>query len=234
MACDTARARTVSVRLRRVATGRIVRRLLVLAGLLVAGWILGGMAQQASAAELPAPPEAVADAPVLGKVLPAPHAPIRSVVGAVGHQAPPVRAVTPVRPVPPATSAKPAGAAKAAPPAERPAAPRKAHGAPRHVHGSAVPERRSHTRAHAVSRPRPASHARHHRAIERHPAPFRAPGESGTHSATCGGVPIGAAAGLPTVFPWTPVPPRVRVPRVFGVVPPAVRTAADEPSFAPD
>ncbi|MDL4813755.1 hypothetical protein [Actinomadura opuntiae] len=240
MACDATRERALGARLRRVATGRTVRRLLVLAGLLVAGWILGGMAQQASAAEAPAPPKAVADAPVLATVLPAPHSPIPSVVGAVKHQAPPVRAVAPVKPVTPveaaeqAGQAKPAGAAKAAPPAERRTAPPKAHGAPRRASGSAAPVRRAHVRAHAVSRPRPASHARHHRAIERHPAPFQAPGQSGTHSVTCGGVPIGAAAGLPTVFPWAPVPPRACVPRRFGAVPPAVRTAADEPSFAPD
>jgi hypothetical protein len=234
-----ARARTVPVLLRRAVTGRIVRRLLVLAGLLIAGWLLGGMAQQAtaSAAELPAPPappapaEVVADgAPVLAHVLHAPRPPIPSVAGAVRHPAP-VRAPALVEPAKPA---EPVRAAKAAAPADRHASPQKAHGVPRPAARNAVRVRRSPDRSHAVSGTREASHVRQHRALERHPAPFQAPDRSGTHSVTCGGVPIGAAAGLPTVFPWAPVPPRACVPRNVGAVPPAVRTAADEPSFAPD
>ncbi|MWA02780.1 hypothetical protein F8568_020855 [Actinomadura sp. LD22] len=246
MAGVAARAGAVPVLPRRAVAGRVVRRLLVLAGLLIAGWLLGGMAQQsaARAAELPAPPappavvpaakappapaEVVADgAPVLAHVLKAPRRPIPSVAGAVKH-----RALVPAgsaKPVRPARAAK-----AAAPPVHRHASPRKAHSAPRRAARSAVPVRRSPDRSHAVSGTRQASHVRHHRAHERHPAPFQAPGRSGTHSATCGGVPIGAAAGLPTVFPWAPVPPRACVPRHFGAVPPAVRTAADEPSFAPD
>ncbi|KAB2381879.1 hypothetical protein [Actinomadura montaniterrae] len=245
MAGVAARAGTVPVPLRRALTGRIVRRLLVLAGLLIAGWLLGGMAQQATAraAELPAPPvapavkappapaEVVADgAPVLAHVLKAPRTPIPSVAGAVKHPAS-VRALAPAgsaKPVPPES------AAEAAAPADRHASPQKAHSAPRRAARSAVPARRSPDRSHAASGTRQASHVRHHRALERHPAPFQAPGEPGTHSATCGGVPIGAAAGLPAAFPWAPVPPRARVPRNVGAVPPAVRTAADEPSFAPD
>ncbi|MGI5325488.1 hypothetical protein [Actinomadura nitritigenes] len=253
MAGVAARAGAVPVLLRRAVTGRIVRRLLVLAGLLIAGWLLGGMAQHATAraAELPAPSvqpvpsvpaapagqevpdasaKAVADgAPVLAGVLKAPRTPLPSVAGAVKHRAP-VRALAPVGPMKPAAPGQPARAAKAAAPAERHAGPRKTHSAPRRTVRSAVPVHRSQ----AAPGTRQASHARHHRAIERHPAPFQAPGQSGTHSATCGGVPIGAAAGLPTVLPWAPVPPRACVPRRFGAVPPAVRTAADEPSFAPD
>ncbi|MFD0538323.1 hypothetical protein ACFQY7_36005 [Actinomadura luteofluorescens] len=43
--------RTVSVLLRRAAGGRSLRRLLVLGGLLIAGWLLGGAAQTAHADE---------------------------------------------------------------------------------------------------------------------------------------------------------------------------------------
>ncbi|MEU6751312.1 hypothetical protein ABZ914_34295 [Spirillospora sp. NPDC046719] len=256
MAGVAARTGAVPVLLRRAVTGRIVRRLLVLAGLLIAGWLLGGMAQHATAraAELPAPPvrpvpsvpaapageavpatsaTAVADgAPALGGVLKAPRTPLPSVAGAVKHRTP-VQALAPVDPLKPAPE-RSARAAKAAAPAERAAGPRKAHGAPRRTARSAVAVHRSPGRSQAVSGTRQASHSRHHRAIERHPAPFQAPGQSGTHSATCGSVPIGAAAGLPTFLPWAPVPPRACVPRLFGAVPPAVRTAADEPSFAPD
>ncbi|MFF0525802.1 hypothetical protein ACFYTC_44515 [Actinomadura nitritigenes] len=251
MAGVAARAGAVPVLPRRAVTGRIARRLLVLAGLLIAGWLLGGMAQHATAraAELPVPSvpaapagetvpatsaTAVADgAPALAGVLKAPRAPLPSVAGAVKHRTP-VQALAPVDPLKPATPERSARAAKAAAPAERAAGPRKAHGAPRRMARSAVAVHRSPGRSQAVSGTRQASHTRHHRAIERHPAPFQAPGQSGTHSATCGGVPIGAAAGLPTVLPWAPVPPRACVPRRFGAVPPAVRTAADEPSFAPD
>ncbi|MER6817255.1 hypothetical protein ABT299_49070 [Spirillospora sp. NPDC000708] len=257
MAGVAARAGAVPVLPRRAVTGRIARRLLVLAGLLIAGWLLGGMAQHATAraAELPAPPvrpvpsvpaapagetvpatsaTAVADgAPALAGVLKAPRTPLPSVAGAVKHRTP-VQALAPVDPLKPAAPERPTRAAKAAAPAERATGPRKAHGAPRRTAGSAVAVHRSPGRSQAVSGTRQASHTRHHRAIERHPAPFQAPGQSGTHSATCGGVPIGAAAGLPTVLPWAPVPPRACVPRRFGAVPPAVRTAADEPSFAPD
>lgn len=257
MAGVAARAGAVPVLLRRAVTGRIVRRLLVLAGLLIAGWLLGGMAQHATAraAELPAPPvrpvpsvpaapagetvpatsaTAVSDgAPALTGVLKTPRTPLPSVDGAVKHRTP-VQALAPVDPLKPAAPEGPARAAKAAAPAERATGPQKAHGAPRRTARSAVAVHRSPGRSQAVSGTRQASQVRHHRAIERHPAPFQAPGQSGTHSATCGGVPIGAAAGLPTVLPWAPVPPRACVPRRFGAVPPAVRTAADEPSFAPD
>jgi hypothetical protein len=143
-----------------------------------------------------------------------------------------VRAVTPAVPVAPVERP-----AKAAPPVKRHAVPEKAHGAPRHAKKRVVRVPRPQVRTPAVARGgqvRPVDHARHHRAIDRHPAPLQAPDRSGTHSVTCGGVPIGAATGLPTVFPWAPVPPRACVPRAFGAVPPAVRTAADEPSFAPD
>lgn len=253
MAGVAARAWAVPVLLRRAVTGRIVRRLLVLAGLLIAGWLLGGMAQQATAraAEFPAPPakavpgapvaavpdtpdKAVADgAPMLVGVLKAPRTPLPSVAGAVKHRAP-VRALAPVGLTTPAKPGRPARAAKAAAPVDRHAGPEKEHGASRRLAGGAAAAHRSPDRSQEISGTRQASHVRHHRAIERHPAPFQAPGQSGTHSATCGGVPIGAAAGLPTIFPWAPVPPRACVPCRFGAVPPAVRTAADEPSFAPD
>ncbi|MFD0538321.1 hypothetical protein ACFQY7_35995 [Actinomadura luteofluorescens] len=44
----------------------------------------------------------------------------------------------------------------------------------------------------------------------------------------------GVAAGFPAAGTWVPAPHRASPRPVFGAVPPAVRTAADEPSFAPD
>lgn len=44
----------------------------------------------------------------------------------------------------------------------------------------------------------------------------------------------GLTAGFPSTGSWAPAPPRASVARIVGAMPPVVRTAADEPSFAPD
>ncbi len=89
MACDAVRVGTVSV-LRRVAAERAVQRLLVLAGLLIAGWLLGCAAQSAHADELPSPAQAVAQTPVLGEAVATIHQrqPVHRVVQAVAAKAP--------------------------------------------------------------------------------------------------------------------------------------------------
>ncbi|GAA1848221.1 hypothetical protein [Actinomadura bangladeshensis] len=229
MAGGAAQIRMVPVRLRRVVAERAVQRLLVLGGLLIAGWLLGCAAHSAHADELPPPPAAsvVAKTPVLGQAVTAVHErePVRRVVRAVVAKAP--RAVTqepatpPARDVPAVPVAGPLDAAsKVAQPA--PAShvhpgPRGSRGAPGVLHVSRTRPSIGHVTSHDV----------------RHPA-VPAPQQHGDHSAA-GGLAIGGlTAGFPNTGSWAPAPPRASVACVVGAIPPAVRTAADEPSFAPD
>ncbi|QKW33202.1 hypothetical protein HUT06_03425 [Actinomadura sp. NAK00032] len=224
MAGDAARFGTVSVRLRRVPAGRAVQRLLVLGGLLIAGWLLGCAAQSAHADELP-PPAAhlVAKAPVLERAaaIVYEHEPVKRAVAPVAADVPPpVAAPPPVRQAP------------VRPDVRRPAV-----------------ERASTAAARAVTRSRPEVHLRGHRApvvakkdvhttrpaaghVVQHPAP-PAPERHGDHSAAAG-IGGGVTAGMPDGVTWAPPPPRASLARASGALPPAVRTAADEPSFAPD
>ncbi|GAA1794167.1 hypothetical protein [Actinomadura chokoriensis] len=229
MAGGAAQIRMVPVRLRRVVAERAVQRLLVLGGLLIAGWLLGCAAQAAHADELPPPPSAasvVAETPVLGQAVTAVHErePVRRVVRAVVAKAP--RAVTQE------PSALPARDMPAIPVSGRlDAASKVAQPAPAsHVHPAPQGGRGTPTALH-VSRTRPSiGHATSHDV--RHPA-VPAPQQHGDHSA--GGAAIGGlTAGFPNTGSWAPAPPRASVARVVGAIPPAVRTAADEPSFAPD
>lgn len=233
MTGGAARVRTVSVRLRRVAPGRrAVQRLLVLGGLLIAGWLLGCAAQSASAHadELPAPAQVVARTPVLGEAAAAAHRrePVHRVVLAVAGRVPrtePDKA--PPQVAPPSQTVEPAGpmGKKPLPTAERPVAQARHLGVPRA--SSVLPAR-------SVKGPLTRSAVGHvppH--VVRHPA-MPAPQRHGDHSAAGGFVVNGATAGFPNVGDWAPAPPRASVPRVSGAIPPAVRTAADEPSFAPD
>ncbi|MFB4308229.1 hypothetical protein [Actinomadura sp. GTD37] len=225
MAGDAARVRTVFVRLRRVAAGRAVQRLLVLGGLLIAGWLLGCAAQSASAqaAELPPPAAVFAKAPVLGQTVATVHErgePVRQVVVRTVAEKAPQTVVHTASPqiegvvgVSPATR-RPDVASK---PARAPAP--KVH---EQFHDRGVPgvaERASvgHLTRHAFKDPSMPAPARH-----------------GDHSAAGGLVVNGATAGFPNTVAWDPVPPRASIARASGALPPAVRTAADEPTFAPD
>ena len=222
MAGDAAQAWAVSVRLRRVAVGRAVQRLLVLGGLLIAGWLLGCAAQSAHADELPPPTAVVAKTPVLGKTVAAVRErgePVRRVVHAVAERAPQevTRQVSP--PVWDVSVAR------------RPAAVSRSAEAPAPTvrtqpHGGAV------SSVSKISRTRPSlGHGARH--AVRHPSP-PAPERHGDHSAAGGLVANGAVAGFPTTLTWASASPRASSARVSGALPPAVRTAADEPSFAPD
>ncbi|WP_433464989.1 hypothetical protein [Spirillospora sp. CA-128828] len=223
MAGDAARIRTVPVRLSRVA----VRRLLVLGGLLVAGWLLGCAGHSAHADEVPPVPRpagVVAKTPLLKAAVTTVHErePVRRVVRAVAQKAKPgphVRDASPPKPaVPPAQVA----GHEVAPPSPRGIPAAKIHRRPVRPVVSAVSRARTsigHGARHAV---------RHHR------APLPAPERPGTHSAAGAVVVPGATAGIPVTGTWAPAPPRAARPRVSGALPPAVRTAADEPSFAPD
>ncbi|TDC67624.1 hypothetical protein E1200_14420 [Actinomadura sp. GC306] len=220
-----ARLGTVSVRLRRVAAMRAVRRLLVLGGLLIAAWLLGSAAQTAHADELPIKPsKIVEEAPVLGEVVKNVHRPepVRRVVRAVAEKP---RQPEAVQTVPRSVAAAPE-VRKAAPETGPSAAPEvKQQARPR------APERKRVEVAAPVAQHEVSPPAVHDAPA---PAPSPVPDRPDEPSAAGGSAFSGATAAVPNGAAWASVPPRASGVRVFGAVPPAVRTAADEPSFAPD
>jgi hypothetical protein len=217
----------VFARLRRVSAGRGAQRLLVLGGLLIAGWLLGCAAQSAHADEGPAAPaRVVAETPVLGDAVTTVHerAPVRRVVRAVEREAPRAVPVPVKRVTLPEVSADPVAVR------EGPAAAVADEGSRsvRRAHEHVV------RRVSTVSNDRTAVAPGARHAVQHHRAPQPAPDHPDGGS-TVGGLALGGAtAGLPDVGTWAPAPPRAALPRVSGAMPPAVRTAADEPSFAPD
>lgn len=235
MAGGAARIGAVSVLLRRAAVGPSARRLLVLGGLLIAGWLLGCAAQSAHAAEAPPAPVTgvVEKAPLLGDAVQTvrERGPVRETPGvAAPAEIVPVVAPEPreekvVREVPP-----PRPEVRGEPVAEH-------ESGPVVTEVAAAPEthRRAAPAVSHLSRTRPSGgHAARHGVVRHHPAPMPAPEKPGTHSAAGGLVAGGIAAGFPAAGTWVPAPHRAAPRHVFGAVPPAVRTAADEPSFAPD
>lgn len=214
MACDAARAGADSVPPRRVAA---VRRLLVLGGLLIAGWLLGCAADSAHADELPAASaHVVARTPVLGHAVETAteRPPVRRVV----------RALKPLREVSPAEAPKPSEAVQKA---SAPEAPVSDAAPTPNVHRQLRISKVAARAASAVD-----GHAEAHRVVRQ--VPVQAPERPDDHSAAGALAMTSVAAGLPDVATWAPAPPQASVPRVSGTVPPAVRTAADEPSIAPD
>ncbi|WP_242907962.1 hypothetical protein [Actinomadura terrae] len=203
---------------------RVLRALLVLGGLLFAGWLLGGCAQSAHAEELPAPIEVVQNAhPDLKRVLDE-----RPALPEVVAPAPAVPAVVPVERVPEGV------VPVEAPPQRvvRPAAPAVQDGdrvrRPKVSSRVVRVERAVVREAAGVVRQR---HA-HVQAPDVPSAPAPMPVQQDTKA---GGPPvIGGAAVFPAVSSWVPARPPVAIAHAFGPVPPLVRTAADEPSFAPD
>ncbi|WP_089310369.1 hypothetical protein [Actinomadura mexicana] len=212
-----------------------MRRLLVLGGLLIAGWLLGCAAQSAHADEPPPAPVTgvVEKTPLLGDAVQTvrERPPVREAPGV----ADPVGVVHMVAPEPRAEKV----AQDVSPPRPDVRVEPVAEQEPRPVvtEVAAAPETH-HRPAPAVSsssRTRPSvGHAARHVVVQHHPAPMPAPEKPGTHSASGGFVMTGAAAGFPAAGTWAPAPHRASLRPVFGAVPPAVRTAADEPSFAPD
>ncbi|WP_030170196.1 hypothetical protein [Spirillospora albida] len=224
MAHDEARMRAVSVRLRHVVAGRSVRRLLVLAGLVVAGWLIGCLTQSAHADELPSVPDSglvtrldqiTRDAPVPA-IAPRPEpeavrAPLRVVPHPPRAQAPEtVRTVT-----------------ADAPAVRRKAAQRPVRARDRHIEIENRTEA-GRQRPATAQVPEPVRHHGHDT-----PAPLPAPASDGSSSAVTL-APFGGPIGLPDDQPWALRRPRASSVRLVGVQAPAVRTAADEPSFAPD
>ncbi|TYB48845.1 hypothetical protein [Actinomadura chibensis] len=217
-----------------VLARRAVRRVLVLAGLVVAGWLLGCAAQAAAHAdELPAvPSRVVAGTPVLGSAVETAPRPVGHVVQEVSEKAPVEREPVTLAPPPPPLESPAISGISETP---RPAA--KAHESRAVPAGHSAPAAPliQQRRAVKIGHVAPAAGGRAaHRIVRQHPAPMRAPAPPGDHSTIGGTASSGVIAGFPNVLAWTPAPPRASVPRALGALPPAVRTAADEPSFAPD
>ncbi|MFI0411929.1 hypothetical protein [Actinomadura sp. 3N508] len=222
MARDAVQAGAIAVPSRRVA---VVRRLLVLGGLLIAGWILGCVAQSAHADEVPVtPPDVVAEAPALKQAVEAAteRPPMPAVVQAVVESPPQVGAAEPV---------------------EEPATP---DAAPLHpkisesvteagdVSVTVSPLHRWIPGAVSPRSGKVDGGQSMQRTVRDHPAPVPAPERPDDHSVAGGLAMPGLTAGFPGTVAWAPVPARAPSGRLPGAVPPAVRTAADEPSFAPD
>ncbi|XRQ06582.1 hypothetical protein ACN3XK_60275 [Actinomadura welshii] len=232
MVGDATRFGAVPVLLRRVVAARVVRRLLVLGGLLIAAWILGGAAQSAHAGEVPVQPSSVQPSavimgtPVLGDAVKTVHRPepVRNVVETVAERPEDEAATEMPAPLPVAPDVRQAVrevGAPAAPvkksPSVRPAAERERAPVAAEVGGPATP----------VMDDAPPS------AVQDDPAPMPAPDGLDERPAT-GGSGFSGVMAFPNIVAWAPAPPRTSGAQVFGAVPPAVRTAADEPSFAPD
>ncbi|TDE35708.1 hypothetical protein [Actinomadura sp. 6K520] len=217
-----ARLGAVPDRLRRVAAAPAVRRLLVLGGLLIAAWLLGSAAQPAHADELPvAPAKIIEEAPVLGDAVKTVHRaePVPRVVQAVVEKPREPAAVRDMPSSVAAPEADEAGVSVAA--------------APRHQRQLRAPER-GRAKA-AVEAAAPAAQDEvSPPVVQDPPAPPPAPDRPDGPSAAGGSAFSGVTAAVPNVAAWAPAPPRASGLHAIGAVPPAVRTAADEPSFAPD
>ncbi|WP_026414119.1 hypothetical protein [Actinomadura oligospora] len=268
---SAARTSAVTAVLRRVVAVRAVHRLLLLAGLVVAGWLIGGAAQAfadtashqgmataspqgaavvpASAAGLLRAPGGIVQgasavlrgrAPVPAALAAVPHG--RTVVPLPGH---PVPNITPTpRPsVPPAQNI-PGRATNG----DRPGAEGEIVVTPAERPGRTAPARPSAiTRRIAANGTGFAKAARAHvrrsasRTVWRGPdkpvAPVPAPAPAqatGASAPAAGPVLFGGFGGTLLRRSWTPRRPGAVLLRALNEVPPAVRGAADEPSFAPD
>ncbi|MFC9971469.1 hypothetical protein ACFVH6_11305 [Spirillospora sp. NPDC127200] len=255
MAFDSALKRAVSALLCRVAASRAVRRLLVVLGLMAAGWLLGGAAQ--AHADGPVPADAsrvVTDAPVLGDAVrvaraaadreaqvpvPRPALPVRTIVGEAVKERRPVEAAVPPAAVPDARPVE-----RNVPQTVRPRAEAVEAPADRNTAAASLTPRRpvakkAEDAERALVRK---AHLKRHTAPEasdqagdaRPLAPLPAPAEAGSALPTSGLILIGGIGAPPARRAWALNRPRGVLLRAPGAVPPAVRTAADEPSFAPD
>ncbi|MFC6879661.1 MULTISPECIES: hypothetical protein [Actinomadura] len=237
----------VTARLRRAVCGRALRRVLVIVGLAAAGWLVGGAAQASADEAPPAPGGQVV--PVLNavragaaeatKVASAPAvAKVPRVVEQLGEgTAPkivppridPGEAVGKIATPPPSSSGHRSDSGVSwirTRSTER--APDRAEG--RTVRKAAVGERvvprgsaKKADRAHGKRTVR--------RPVSKVPAP---PSQGGNAGSVAGPVVFGGVGGLPSRQAWEPVRHASVLLRASSALPPAVRTAADEPTFAPD
>ncbi|WP_153534218.1 hypothetical protein [Actinomadura macrotermitis] len=235
--------------IRALLRSRAVHRLLVLAGIVTAGWLLGGAAHAAHADGPPVPDASrvTAGVPMVGGTLRAvgdgaSRAVHDGAVRAVQDGA--SRAVRAVRPAvsPPVRdgAGRPGAGRNARRPEPRPGASwTSRRPAERALGGPAV--RAAHHRPAATgaskatrTRPVPAAARASAQPAQTPPVPVPAPAQAGSLSPVTGPVPLGGITGPPARGPWAPTRPAGVLLRASGAVPPAVRTAADEPSFAPD
>ncbi|GAA4077901.1 hypothetical protein [Actinomadura miaoliensis] len=246
MTYDPVWQRTVAVRLRRVVLSRGMRRLLVVTGLMVAGWLLGGLASHAAHADT-TPVLSGGEAPRLRGV-------VRDVAAAVSEHAgkagdavakprPPVADEPPVKILPVGDTTSPARPGKAIGDETSRPVPVGAGRAETTAHPAAQKAKRraSVVRGMRVG-PRDGA-ARPGAEIRRSTVPVEpAPSapvhdhEVGTLSGTAGPVLPGGGAPGGHLGRWSwPAPPSdwapLRAPRS---IPVAVRTAVDEPFFSPD
>jgi hypothetical protein len=225
----------------------VTRRLLMMAGIMVAGWLLGAAGQAhadtASGARLPSaaahagrPMAAVASqVPLMRRVRPAvPTAEpaVRTAEAALRPSRPPA-----ILALPPATAPVTTGVQRTRTPADTAGPSRtQRHGAPGSRTG-VVGGPLSHTGTLAVTGEsekattvRPARSAAHVPVLPRLPRP--APHRAQTLPPSVG---VGVdQAGFWRTIRIGPVRPRAVLTVPAWMVPPAVRTAADEPSFSPD
>jgi hypothetical protein len=230
VAHDLQRTRTVAVR---VVRSRVVRRLLVLAGIAVTGWLIGGA--QAHADEAPAPVPHVVS-PVQGQ---APGALLRQTASAVRGAAAKVGATTTTKKVLPALTHK-VGVEEITPPAPRtprgvswvrPRTVRATHGAP------AVQRARVKVvKTHKASRHVAVKHVQRasQRPMPAPATPFQDPAQAVSSAPASGAVLFAGFGGPLSRWSWAAARPLPTLMTAPGAVPPAVRSAADEPSFAPD
>ncbi|MCP2342928.1 hypothetical protein [Actinomadura rupiterrae] len=247
---------------RRLLAHRAVRRLLVLAGLVVAGWLIGGTAQAFADTAVPA-----VAGPAHPALLPAggtPRGIVRDTSAALGERAP----------VPTAFAAMPRGGALVPLPGHpvlnvpvpRPSGPPDARGGqttpggPVAEGGAPVTSRpnagvspdrpvrtvRKGARAARIITHRAgrasAGHAGRNvaRTVRRAPhapvapAPAPAPAQAGSLAPVPGPVLFGGFGGVFLRRVWTPRRPKAVLVRAAGEAPPAVRGAAGEPAVAPD
>ncbi|MBO2451617.1 hypothetical protein J4573_31315 [Actinomadura barringtoniae] len=246
MAYDPEQTRTVSVRVRRVVHSRIVRRLLVLVGIAITGWLIGGA--QAHADEVPATGAPGIVAPVQGQASNGPRSLLRATASAVRGAAAKVGTTTTagtakkVLPAPlPALAHKVDGAvAGVDTPAPRtpngvswvrPRTAKMAQGARAQQHGATAAKRAHKAHRHAgqaparVGSPRP---------VPAPAAPFQDPSQAVSSAPASGVVLLTGFGGPISRWSWAGARPQPILMTALGAVPPAVRSAADEPSFAPD
>lgn len=249
MAGDAMRGRATA-RLRRAVCGRALRRVLVIVGLAVAGWLVGGAAQASADEAPPAPGGQVV--PVLNavragaaeatKVASAPAvAKVPRVVEQLGEGTAP-------KIVPPRIDPGEAGGKIVTPPPSSSSSGRRSDNGVSWIRtrsAERAPDRaegRTVRKAAAVGErvvPRgfakKADHTHGKRTVQRPvskvPAP---PSQGGNAGSVAGPVVFGGVGGLPGRQAWEPVRHASVLLRASSALPPAVRTAADEPTFAPD
>ncbi|MFI0448829.1 hypothetical protein [Actinomadura sp. 6N118] len=261
MAHDPARSRTVSVLLRRVACSRLVHRLLVLAGVVVTCWLIGAAAE-AHADDDPAS-RVVAQTPVVSGVPPVkgavPDAAEDGVRDAAkGAMVAPandaaktvlrpegLKAAQPDLPLPVPSSglADGIGNELAGLKTTGRSVTDDSSWAPEHATDATYSERQGPLAPAASGAPKNAlktgpavSYAKVSHPVPA-PAPIsplNAPAQAGTTGPASGVGLLTGFGGLLSRWSWTVARPQPVLMPANGAVPPAVRTAADEPTFSPD